>query len=73
VSQLRLATYLRSEPAQTLRGTLITGGVIPRLSRSTLAQLPVPDDALSAPADSLAHQSVPPVPLSEQLEQLLWS
>ena len=68
-----LATYLRSEPAQTLRGTLITGGVIPRLSRSTLAQLPVPDEALSVPADPSAQQPTPRLPLSEQLEQLLWS
>jgi hypothetical protein len=67
-----LTAYLRSEPAQTLRGTLITG-VIPRLSRSTLAQLPVPDDALSAPAEAFAQQSAPRLPLSDQLEQLLWS
>ncbi|MEV1114950.1 restriction endonuclease subunit S [Actinosynnema sp. NPDC049800] len=68
-----LAAYLRSEPAQTLRGTLITGGVIPRLSRSTLAQLPVPHDALSASGDAHAQQPSPHAPLSEQLEQLLWN
>ena len=68
-----LAAYLRSEPAQSLRGILITGGVIPRLSRSTLAQLPVPHDALSSFVDAPTHQPAPHGPLSEQLEQLLWS
>lgn len=67
-----LAAYLRSEPAQTLRGILITG-FIPRLSHSTLAQLPVPDEALTTQLDARTQQSASPVPLSEQLEQLLWN
>jgi hypothetical protein len=67
-----LAAYLRSEPAQTLRATLITG-FIPRLNRSTLAQMPVPDEALNAPADARPQPSDAPTSLSEQLEQLLWN
>lgn len=66
-----LAAYLRSEPAQALRATLITG-VIPRLTRSTLAQLPVPDDVLRSPVQAGRPQGHVQ-PLSEQLEQLLWT
>ncbi len=68
-----LAAYLRSEPAQTLRATLTTGGVIPRLSRSTLAQLPVPDEALTASGTETSSPAEASTSLSEQLEQLLWS
>lgn len=66
-----IAAYLRSEPAQALRATLITG-YIPRLTRSTLAQLPVPDSILTSPVQAAPAPS-PARPLSERLEQLLWS
>lgn len=66
-----LAAYLRSESAQNLRGTLIAG-FIPRLTRSTLRQLPVPDEALAATAHAPAEQD-PAFPLGEQLERLLWT
>ena len=64
-----LAAYLRSEPGQALRATLITG-FIPRLNRTTLAQLPVPDEALTV-ATTATQLDLPHESLSEQLEQLL--
>lgn len=62
-----VATYLASEAAQALRGSLVTGSFIPRLAPSVLRAFPVPHQPVAT--------SAPPVPardLASRLQELLW-
>ena len=63
-----LARYLGSETGQALRSVLITG-MIPRLTRAALEELPVPAEVFAAPA---RFQTADRRPLAEKLEQVLW-
>jgi hypothetical protein len=67
----RLARYLASESAQELRSSLVQG-LIPRLSPALLRKFPVPD-AVLLPVAATEPNPVAPLPLAQQLEQLLWS
>ncbi|MGY1679884.1 hypothetical protein [Geodermatophilus sp. SYSU D01176] len=63
-----LARYLGSETGQALRSALVTG-MIPRLTRAALEELPVPAEAFTAPA---RFQPADRRLLAEKLEQVLW-
>ncbi|TCI97397.1 hypothetical protein [Aeromicrobium sp. IC_218] len=63
-----LAHYLNGQDAYRLRQLFLTGTTIPSISVADLARIPVPESALELPEEPSA-----PLPLSERLEQVLWT
>jgi hypothetical protein len=65
-----LVRYLNSDQGQSLR-RMLTGGVIPRLTLRAAHELPIPEDI--ARGETHLAPAAEFRPLSEQLDDLLWS
>lgn len=79
-----VSAYLNSVSGQTVRRLLVTGAHVPHLGLSGLRRFPIPTEVLwpenlDAPAyvpralPVTTAFELPPEPLSERLERLLWS
>lgn len=65
---VKIAAYLNSRAGQARRQMLLSGAIIPRVSIRDLAKIPIPEDLFEGEA-----VDAPLVPLTDELEELLWT
>lgn len=65
-----LVHYMNSDRGQALR-QILTAGVIPRLTLKAARKFPIPEDI--ARGETTSVRMIDLVPLSERLDDLLWS